>query len=66
MEQDIKQKLDELEAKLEEVRRTVVMIKKIFIWTMVITVAMFVLPLIGLAFIIPQIFSTYQELGGGF
>lgn len=63
MEQDLKQKLDEMDQKIEETRRAVIVIKKIFIWAMVLAVVSFVLPLIGLAFVIPQFLSVYQGIG---
>jgi hypothetical protein len=62
MEADIIAKLTILEAKIDESQKYTKRLYTIFVWTGVFTVAMFVLPLIGLLFVIPQFIST---LGGG-
>ncbi len=63
MEQDILQKLDAQEKKIDEVYRSVERMRKYFLWTLVVTVAVIVLPLIGLVFAIPQFLSLYNSLG---
>lgn len=66
MEPNITQKLDELEQKVNAIYTSVEKTRKYFLWTMIITVALFVLPLIGLAFVIPSFITNYtaqfQEL----
>lgn len=63
MEQEILQKLGELEKKLEENMRMVRQMRQYFFWTLIISVLVIVLPLIGLFFLLPQFISTYSNLG---
>ena len=53
------QKLTALEAKIDAIFVSVEKTRKYFKWTMIITVALFVLPLIGLLFAIPAFLSSY-------
>ena len=52
----IEQKIDALTGSVEKVR-------KIFFWTLMITLALFILPLVGLIFVIPQFLSLSSGLG---
>ena len=63
MEQEILQKLDLLEKKLEENIKIARQMKRYFLWTLIISVAVIVLPLIGLLFVIPQLISSYTNIG---
>jgi len=63
MEQEILQKLDLLEKKLEENVKISRQMRKYFLWTLIISVAVIVLPLFGLLFIIPQLISSYANIG---
>lgn len=63
MEQEILQKFDLLEKKLEENIKIARQMRKYFLWTLIISVAVIVLPLIGLLFIIPQLISSYTNIG---
>lgn len=62
MEQEILKKLMEQEAKLEAIYRSVERMRTYFRWTLIITVLVIILPLIGLMFVIPQFLEIY---GGG-
>jgi ABC-type arginine transport system permease subunit len=53
MDPELKEKLETLEQKVEETRVMARKTYKLFFWTMVATVVMFVLPLIALVIIIP-------------
>lgn len=55
---DVTQKLIELEQKIDKVWRSVEQMRKITLWTMIIGLILFVVPLIGLAFVIPQYIKT--------
>ena len=57
------QKLDMLEKKLDEIKKSVDTIKKVFMWTVIISVVLFVLPLIGLIFAIPKFIGIYSGYG---
>lgn len=59
MEQDVLKKLQEQEEKINKIYISVEKTRKYFLWTMIISVALFVLPLIGLAFVIPSFLTNY-------
>lgn len=63
MEQEILKKLGEIEDKLEENVKMIRKMRQYFFWTLVISLAVIVLPLIGLFFFIPQFINTYSNLG---
>jgi hypothetical protein len=63
MEQDIIKKLEEQSQKLDAIFRSVEKTRKYFLWTLIITLVLFVLPLVGLFFAIPQFLNTYSNLG---
>ncbi len=52
-------KLNQIEAKVEQAYRAAETSRKYLFWTGVITIALIVLPLIGLAFAIPSFISSY-------
>jgi len=55
MDQDIEKKLDAIFVSVEKTR-------KYFKWTMIISIVVIVLPLIGLLFAIPKFLSSYNGL----
>jgi type IV secretory pathway component VirB8 len=59
MDQETQQRLTLLEEKIEKIYISVEKTRKYFLWTMIISVALFVLPLIGLAFAIPAFLTNY-------
>ena len=59
MELNIDQKLDEINKKVEAVYVSVEKTRKYFKWTMIITIALFVIPLIGLILVIPSFMTNY-------
>ncbi len=52
-----------LEQKIDNLQRAIDRLNKIFKWTLIITVLLFILPLIGLLFVIPQFLSTITNYG---
>ncbi|MDP3710722.1 MAG: hypothetical protein Q8R29_03335 [bacterium] len=62
MEQEIIKKLEELEKKLEESTKMVRQMRGYFLWMLIISVVVIVLPLIGLLFAIPSFISTYTGI----
>ena len=58
-EQHILQKLEEQEKNLEAIYRSVEKTRKYFLWTLIITAVVFLLPLLGLLFLIPKVLSLY-------
>lgn len=63
MDSEIMVRLTTLEAKVDEMHKYVKRLYNIFLWTGIATVAMFVIPLIGLIFVIPSFLSTYGSMG---
>lgn len=51
-----------LEKKIDALQRSIDRLNKIFFWTLIITVALFLLPLLGLLLVIPQFLSSYSTL----
>jgi len=64
MEQDILKKLEEQDKKLEEIYRSVEKTRKYFLWTLIISLAFIILPLIGLIYAIPKMLNAYSGLIG--
>ena len=58
MDPETKEKLDALGKRIEEIYVSVEKTRKYFQWTLIITVATIVLPLIALAFVIPFFLKT--------
>lgn len=59
MEPQLEARLAALEQKLDAVFVSSEKTRKYFLWTMIVSVALFVLPLIGVALIIPSFLSSY-------
>ena len=64
MDPEILKKLEEQDKKIDRIFISVEKTRKYMMWTGIITVAVIVLPLIGLVFVIPSFMSSYtQSLG---
>ncbi|MFA7209043.1 MAG: hypothetical protein WC120_02035 [Parcubacteria group bacterium] len=61
MENEILKKLEEQDKKIEAIWISVEKTRKYFLTTIIITVAMTLLPLIGLAFAIPMFLGTLSK-----
>ncbi len=66
MEEEILKKIEEQDKKLEAIYRSVEKMRKYFLWTLIITVIMIILPLIGLVFAIPVYLKSYDFGAMGF
>ena len=64
-EEKIIQKLEEQEAKLNAIYKSVEQARKLFIATLVITLVTFVLPMIGLVFVIPWFLNVMSNAYSG-
>ena len=62
MDQEIAAKIEALESKVDAVYRSSEKMRKYFLWTLVITAAVVILPLIELLFVIPQFISQYSSI----
>lgn len=58
MDQELYKKIEELEVKINEMYQTMQTTKKIFKWSLIITVLLFVLPLIVLMFVLPSMINS--------
>lgn len=63
IEQEMMRRLEEQGRKLEEVLDSVNRLKNYFRWTLIISILVIILPLIGIALIIPQILSAVSTSG---
>ena len=63
-EQNLQKRLESLEQKVDLVYRSSERMRTYFLWTLIITIAMVVLPLITLMFVIPSFLSTYSAISG--
>lgn len=67
MQPDIAKALEEQREKIDQIYASVEKTRKYFLWTMIITLALVILPLLGLIFALPAFLSTYttdlQSLG---
>jgi hypothetical protein len=61
MDQETKNKLEEMDRKIEAIYVSVEKTRKYMFWTGVITLAVIVLPLIGLMLVIPSFLSNYTD-----
>ena len=62
MDPQLTERLVTLEKKTDAVYASVEKIRKYFLWTLIITVAMILLPLVGLIFALPSFFSFYGDI----
>lgn len=65
MDQNIQNKIAELDKKVDAVYKSVEQTRKIIFWTAVVTAAVIVLPLIGMLFVIPSFINTYTTALNG-
>lgn len=64
MDQEIQQKFEQQDKKLDAIYKSVEKMRKYFLWTLIVSIAVIVLPLIGLAIMIPWILNTYTSALG--
>jgi len=55
-------KIESLEKKIDGLQNSINKLRRVFLWTLILSVVLFVLPLIGLIFVIPQFLSTYSNM----
>lgn len=64
MENEILQKIKENRELLDRIYISAEKTRKYFLWVLIISVVVFVLPLIGLFFAVPSFLDTYSSLDG--
>ncbi|MDP3770577.1 MAG: hypothetical protein U1A25_00270 [Candidatus Sungbacteria bacterium] len=62
MESEIIKKLEDQSRKLEIIEQSVKKIRSYLLWTLIITLVVFILPLIGLILVIPQFLNMYSSI----
>ena len=58
MEQEILKKLEEQEQKIDAIFKSVERTRKYFLWTLIISIVVLVLPLVGVLFLLPTLLNT--------
>lgn len=61
MDQELREKIEEIEEKVNRIYVSVEKTRRYFLWVLIVTIAMIVLPLVALAFILPQFISTLSS-----
>ncbi len=62
MEPNINERLTTLEKKIDDMYTSFEKVRKYFIWSGIITLALIILPIIGLIFAVPTFLSTYSQI----
>lgn len=62
---ELSARLDDIAAKAERAYQAAEKVRKYLFWTGVVTIALIVLPAIGLVFIIPQFIASYSTTLNG-
>ena len=63
MDDELRTRLDMLEKKVDAAYAAAEKVRKYLFWTGVVTIALIVVPSIGLMFAVPSLISTYSSLG---
>lgn len=64
MEPALSARLDALEKKLDAVHATSEKTRKMLLWTIILAVVVTVLPLVGMAFVLPSLLAGYASALG--
>jgi hypothetical protein len=64
MDQELKNRLDALQAKIDATYTSAEKTRKYFLIAMIVSLAAVLLPIIGLFFAIPSFLTTYSDLSG--
>jgi len=65
MEPELLKRIDEIEKKIDAVYASAEKTRKYFFWTLIISIAVIILPLIALIFLIPYFLQTINLAGLG-
>jgi hypothetical protein len=63
MDEDLKQKVSQMDAKIDAIYASTEKTRKYFLWTLIITLALVLLPAVALLFAIPSFIASYSALG---
>jgi TRAP-type mannitol/chloroaromatic compound transport system permease small subunit len=59
MEQEILQKISEQQIKIDKIYESVEKMRKYFLWTFILSLVFFILPLIAMIFVLPSFINNY-------
>lgn len=62
MEQELAARLDQIEKKVDAAYAASEKVRKYLFWTGIVTIALIVLPAIGLMFVIPSFMASYGNI----
>lgn len=62
MEPNINERLAVLEKKIDDMYTSFEKVRKYFIWSGIVTLALIILPIIGLIFAVPSFLNTYSQV----
>lgn len=62
MDPQMDARMKQLEAKIDAIYTTTEKVRRYFFWTLIVTLALVVLPAIGLVFAIPSFIGTYSQI----
>ena len=65
MEEEIKNRLDAQDELLKKIYQSSEKTRKYFFWTLLFSVVVFALPLIGMLFVIPKVIGIYSSALSG-
>ncbi len=65
MNEELNKKIDAQQEKIDKIYQSVEKTRKYFLWTFIITIVVFVLPLIVMLLILPSIISSYSNTLNG-
>ena len=58
MDEKLYKKIEDMDTKINHIHQTIATTKKMFVWSLVITLLLFVIPIIILIFILPSMMNT--------
>jgi len=64
MNEEIIKKIEEQDRKLDAIFESSEKMRKYFLWTLIISVAVIILPMIGLVFVLPSFFNSLMLSSG--
>ncbi len=65
MEETLNKKMEEMELKINEIYKVTMLAKKMLIWSTVISLLLFIIPLIILLVMLPAIMGSFSSMYGG-
>ena len=66
MEEEIKKQLAEQDELLKKIYKSAEKTRKYFLWTLIISVVVFILPLLGMIVVLPKVIGIYSSALSGF